>query len=70
MLDMAASQFQTAASEMSAMDAVKKDTLYELGLVYQQMDRKEEYLKCMKDIMEVDYNFKDVAKRVEATYGD
>ena len=70
MLDMAASQFQTAVSEMSAMDAVKKDTLYELGLVYQQMGRKEEYLKCMKDIMEVDYNFKDVAARVESTYGE
>jgi len=70
MNDMAASQFQAAVSEMSAMDNVKKDTLYELGLVYQTMGKKEEYLKCMKDIMEVDYSYKDVAKRVEATYGE
>jgi len=70
MNDMAANQFQTAVSEMSAMDNVKKDTLYELGLVYQIMGKKEDYLKCMKDIMEVDYGYKDVAKRVEATYGE
>ena len=69
MLDMAASQFQSAVSEMTAMDIMKKDTLYELGLVYERMGRKDEYLKCMKDIMEVDYGYKDVAKRVESTYG-
>jgi tetratricopeptide (TPR) repeat protein len=69
MLDMAANQFQSAASEMSAMDIVKKDTLYELGMVYERMGRKEEYLKCMKEIMEVDYGYKDVAARVETSYG-
>jgi hypothetical protein len=33
------------------------------------MGRKDEYLQCMKDIMEADYGYKDVAKRVEASYG-
>ncbi|HZJ14661.1 MAG TPA: tetratricopeptide repeat protein [Chthoniobacteraceae bacterium] len=69
MLDMAATQFKSAASEMMAMDTVKKDTVYDLGLVYEQMGRKDEYLQCMKDIMEADYGYKDVAKRVEASYG-
>ena len=69
MLDMAATQFKSAASEMIAMDVVKKDTLYDLGLVYETMGKKEEYLQCMKDIMETDYGYKDVAKRVEASYG-
>ena len=69
MLDMAATQFKSAASEMIAMDIVKKDTLYDLGLVYEKMGKKEEYLQCMKDIMETDYGYKDVAKRVEASYG-
>ncbi len=69
MLDMAATQFKSAASEMIAMDIVKKDTLYDLGLVYEKMGRKEEYLQCMKEIMETDYGYKDVAKRVEASYG-
>ena len=69
MLDMAATQFKAAASEMLAMDIVKKDTLYDLGLVYETMGKKEEYLQCMKDIMETDYGYKDVSKRVEASYG-
>lgn len=69
MLDMAATQFKSAASEMLAMDIVKKDTLYDLGLVYETMGKKEEYLQCMKDIMETDYGYKDVSKRVEASYG-
>ena len=69
MLDMAATQFKSAASEMIAMDAVKKDTLYDLGLVYEKMGKKEEYLQCMKDIMETDYGYKDVARRVEESYG-
>ena len=68
MLDMAATQFKGAASEMIAMDNVKKDTLYDLGLVYEQMGKKEEYLQCMKEIMESDYGYKDVAGRVESSY--
>jgi tetratricopeptide (TPR) repeat protein len=69
MLDMAATQFKSAVSEMLAMDTVKKDTVYDLGLVYEKMGKKEEYLQCMKDIMESDYGYKDVAKRVEDSYG-
>jgi hypothetical protein len=33
------------------------------------MGKKEEYLRCLKEIMEVDYSYKDVAQRVESTYG-
>jgi tetratricopeptide (TPR) repeat protein len=69
MLDMAASQFQAAATEMTAMDNFKKDTLYDLALVNEKMGKKDDYLRCLKDIMEVDYGYKDVAQRVETTYG-
>lgn len=69
MWDMAASQFKAAASEMVAMDQTKKDTLYDLGLTYEKMGKKEEYLACMKEIMETDYGYKDVAQRVESSYG-
>lgn len=69
MFDMAANQFQSAAAEMSAMDAVKKDTLYELALVYEKMAKKDEYLNCLKQIVEVDYGYKDAAQRVEQSYG-
>jgi tetratricopeptide (TPR) repeat protein len=68
MADMAANQFLAAASEMTAMDAVKKDTLYELAMVYEKMGKKDDYLKCLKDIIEVDYGYKDAAQRVEQSY--
>ena len=42
--------------------------LYELGLVYEKMGKKEDYIQCMKEIMETDYGYKDVATRVESSY--
>jgi tetratricopeptide (TPR) repeat protein len=69
MLDIAASQFQSAAAEMVAMDTVKKDTLYDLALVYEKMGKKDEYLSALKQIIEVDYGYKDAAHRVESSYG-
>lgn len=69
MLDMAGKQLKEAASEILAMDAVKKDILYELGLVNELMNKKDEALACFKEIYEVDYSYRDVAKRVESSYG-
>lgn len=69
MLDLAVSRFKTAASEIIAMDTTKKDIVYRLGLVYEKMGKKEDYLNCMKDIYEADYGYADVSKRVEASYG-
>ena len=54
---------------MTAMDAVKKETLYELAMVYEKMGKKEDYLRCLKDIIEVDYGYRDAAARVEQSYG-
>ena len=69
MLDLAVKQFQECAGEILAMDATKKEVLYKLGLVFERMGKKEESLKCMKDIYEVDYGYLDVAQRVEQSYG-
>lgn len=68
MLDLAVKQFQDAASEIIAMDVTKKEILYKLGLVFERMGKKDESLKCMKDIYEVDYGYMDVAQRVEQSY--
>jgi hypothetical protein len=68
MLDMAASQLSSAVSEMSAMDNVKKDTLYDLAIVYEKMGKHDDYLRCLKDIIEVDYGYRDAASRVEQSY--
>jgi tetratricopeptide (TPR) repeat protein len=68
MLDLAAKTLTDAASEIPGMDGTKKDILYNLGLVYERMSNVEKSLDCMKQIYEVDYGYRDVAARVEASY--
>jgi tetratricopeptide (TPR) repeat protein len=68
MLDLAAKQLEDAAQEMVVMDAVKKESLYNLGLVYEQMGDLTRYLEAMKKIYEADYGYRDVAARVESSY--
>lgn len=70
MYDLAASTLSTAASELQTMDNTKKDVVYNLGLVYEKMGQKEKSIECMKQIYEVDYGYRDVADRVEGSYGD
>jgi tetratricopeptide (TPR) repeat protein len=69
MNDLAAKTFTDAISELPAMDAVKKDLLYNLGSVYERMEKKTEALECFKQIYEVDYGYRDVATKVESSYG-
>jgi len=68
MLDLAMKQFEEASKEIVTMDAMKKEILYNLGLVYEQMGEREKAIGCMKQIYEADYGFKDVARRVESSY--
>lgn len=69
MLDLAMKQLEDAAREILSMDTMKKEIVYNLGLVYEQMKEPERALDCMKQIYEADYGYKDVAKRVESSYG-
>jgi tetratricopeptide (TPR) repeat protein len=68
MLDLAAKQLEEAAREIATMDATKKEIVYNLGLVYEQMGEREKCIGCMKQIYEADYGYKDVAMRVESSY--
>jgi len=68
MLDLAAKQLDEAAEEMLVMDAVKKEIVYNLGLVYKEMGEDEKYIDAMKKIYEADYGYRDVARRVESSY--
>src|SRR5207248_2909431 len=49
-------------------DATKKEIVYNLGLVYEQMGNGEKSVSAMKQIYEADYGFRDVAARVERSY--
>lgn len=69
MTDLAARQFEEAIAELSGMDDTKKDLLYNLGLLYEKLNEPAKYLDCLKQIYEVDYGYRDVAARVESSYG-
>jgi len=68
MLDLAMNQLEDASKEIPSMDAMKKEIVYGLGLVYERMGEQEKSLNCMKQIYEADYGYKDVASRVERSY--
>src|SRR6184192_1994839 len=50
MFDLAAKQLEEATREIATMDATKKEIVYNLGLVYEQMGNREKSLGCMKQI--------------------
>jgi tetratricopeptide (TPR) repeat protein len=68
MLDLAMKQLEEASQEISSMDQMKKEIVYNLGLICERMGDVERGLACMKQIYEVDYGYRDVARRVESSY--
>lgn len=68
MNDLAVTQLSEVAKELAIMDNTKKEVLYELGLVYEKVGKKAEYLECLKEIYNNDYGYRDVARRVEESY--
>jgi tetratricopeptide (TPR) repeat protein len=68
MLDLAMKQLEEASREIVSMDEMKKEIVYNLGLIYQRMGEADKALACMKQIYEADYGYRDVAQRVESSY--
>jgi tetratricopeptide (TPR) repeat protein len=68
MLDLAMKQPEEASKGILSMDLIKKEIVYNLGLVYERMGKRERTLDCMKQIYEADCGYRDVAERVEASY--
>jgi tetratricopeptide (TPR) repeat protein len=69
MLDFAVKQLSLAQSELLPMDDLKKEITYNLGLAYEVSKQAEKSLDQWKMIYEVDMSYRDVAARVEASYG-
>ena len=69
LVDLAARQFRIAESELTEMDEIKKEIAYNLGLAYEATSCPDKALKQWKKIYEYDMSFRDVAKRVEDSYG-
>ena len=68
MFDLSIKQLSDALADLVAMDAIKKEVLYEKGLIQTQMGDHPAALDCFKQIYEVDYGYRDVAQRVESSY--
>jgi tetratricopeptide (TPR) repeat protein len=69
MLDFAIKQLSLAESELVGMDEIKKEIVYNLGLVYEAIKQPDKALDQWKKIYEFDMAYRDVAARVEASYG-
>lgn len=64
-LDLASETLENAIAEIPEMSHTKKDMLYELGLMKEGMEDEEGAKECFKAIYQVDYEYKDVAERIE-----
>ncbi len=66
--DIAAKRLEEAATEVVGMDDQKKELLYELGSVREEMGDQAAALEAFKQIYEVDYGYRngEVARKVES----
>ncbi len=68
MNDMAARKFQDALKEKLTFDDEKKEMLYELGCVFEKMNKPDDAIEQFKQIYESDISYRDVAAKVDAYY--
>ena len=70
MFDLAISTLTEANGELFAMDGTKKEMLYTLGVIHAEVGDKVKSLEAFKEIYNADYEYRDVAARVEGSYED
>lgn len=68
MNDLAARKIQEALKEKLNFDEEKKEMLYELGCVFEKMNKPDEAIEHFKQIYEADIGYRDVAAKVDAYY--
>jgi tetratricopeptide (TPR) repeat protein len=66
--DLAARTFQNAIKEKVVFDDEKKDLIYALAGVLENMGKKEDAIEQFKLIYEMDIGYKDVAAKVDAYF--
>jgi tetratricopeptide (TPR) repeat protein len=70
MYDLAARTLQNALKEKLVFDDEKKDLIYNLGVMLEQMGKREEAIEQFKQIYESDIGYRDVAAKVDAYYAE
>jgi tetratricopeptide (TPR) repeat protein len=68
MNDLAARKIQEALKEKPSFDEEKKEMLYELGCIFEKMNKPDEAIEHFKQIYETDIGYRDVAAKVDAYY--
>jgi tetratricopeptide (TPR) repeat protein len=68
MFDLAAENLQEAIKEKQVFDDEKKDLVYQLGVVLENMGKKPEAIEQFKLIYKLDASYRDVEARVDAFY--
>ena len=63
--NMALKEFKSAREDLVDMDATKKEITYMLGRIYEQAKKVDEARAEYEAIAEVDFNYRDVTKRIE-----
>lgn len=69
-LDLAIRPIQNAIKEKELFDEQRKDLTYDLGLIYEKMNKPEDAIEQFKQIYEVDIDYKDVSDKVDAYYAN
>ncbi len=67
--DLAASTLEDAIKEKLVFDDEKKELLYNLGSVFESMEKKAEAIEQFKAIYKVDSSYRDVEAKVDKYYG-
>jgi tetratricopeptide (TPR) repeat protein len=68
MFDLAIDILNETEEQIPEMNEAKKETLYNLGIVYGLSGSNDKSLECMKRIYKKDCTYRDVAERVEESY--
>ncbi len=68
MYDLAAGKLQEALKEKPGFDDEKKELIYQLGCVLENMGKKDEAFEQFKIIYATDINYRDVGVKVDAYY--
>jgi tetratricopeptide (TPR) repeat protein len=68
MYELATRTLQNALKEKLIFDDEKKELVYNLGCVLENMGKKDEAIKQFEQIYEVDIGYRDVAAKVDAFY--
>ena len=69
MYPLAQQTFQDAIKEKQIFDEEKKDLVYNLGLIFEAMEKPKEANEQFEQIYAIDIGYKDVAARVDKFYG-